>query len=130
MVGFIIGFIVGLVVLFFFWCFFLQLFYIWKIWLVIKLMLIFIKELYLVNVSVLKIIMFLKMNICLGIFVFKMELMEDWEIMLFLLLIILILGMFVMDIFDDWLIFYIYVMDIEDVEKVIYDICVFFEKVI
>lgn len=128
--GFITGFIAGLAALFFFRRFFSQPFYIWKIWSVIKLMLIFIKELYLANVSVLKTIMSPKMNIRPGIFAFKTELTEDWEITPLSLLITLTPGTLVMDISDDRSILYIHAMDIEDAEKAIHDIRVSFEKAI
>lgn len=114
----------------FFRRFFSRPFYIWKIWSVIKLALIFIKELYLANVSVLKTVISPKLNIRPGIFAFKTELTEDWEITLLSLLITLTPGTLVMDISDDRSILYIHAMDIEDAEKAIHDIRVSFEKAI
>ncbi|QKP73245.1 Na+/H+ antiporter subunit E [Bacillus amyloliquefaciens] len=128
--GFMTGFIAGLAALFFFRRFFSRPFYIWKIWSVIKLALIFIKELYLANVSVLKTVISPKLNIRPGIFAFKTELTEDWEITLLSLLITLTPGTLVMDISDDRSILYIHAMDIEDAEKAIHDIRVSFEKAI
>ncbi|MCP6682436.1 Na+/H+ antiporter subunit E [Bacillus nakamurai] len=128
--GFIIGFIVGLAALFFFRRFFSRPFYVWKIWSLVKLFLIFMKELYLANVSVLQTIMSPKLNIRPGIFAFKTELTEDWEITLLSLLITLTPGTLVMDISDDRSILYIHAMDIDDAEKAIHDIRVSFEKAI
>ena len=128
--GFMTGFIAGLAALFFFRRFFSRPFYIWKIWSVIRLMLTFIKELYLANVSVLKTVISPKLNIRPGIFAFKTELTEDWEITLLSLLITLTPGTLVMDISDDRSILYIHAMDIEDAEKAIHDIRVSFEKAI
>ncbi|KXZ13371.1 cation:proton antiporter [Bacillus nakamurai] len=128
--GFIIGFIAGLAALFFFRRFFSRPFYVWKIWSLVKLFLIFMKELYLANVSVLQTIMSPKLNIRPGIFAFKTELTEDWEITLLSLLITLTPGTLVMDISDDRSILYIHAMDIDDAEKAIHDIRVSFEKAI
>ncbi|MCG8396976.1 Na+/H+ antiporter subunit E [Bacillus atrophaeus] len=129
-VSFVTGFVLGMVSLFFFRRFFAHPFYLWKLWAVIKLVLIFIKELYLANVSVLKAIIKPKLNIRPGIFAFKTVLTEDWEITLLSLLITLTPGTLVMDISDDGDILYIHAMDIEDAEKAIHDIRVSFEKAI
>lgn len=95
---------------------------------IIKLCFIFIKELYLANVSVMKSVLSPKLNIRPGIFAFKTELTKDWEITMLSLLITLTPGTLVMDISDDRTILYIHAMDIEDAEKAIFDIRESFEK--
>ncbi|MGV4323075.1 Na+/H+ antiporter subunit E [Bacillus mojavensis] len=128
--GFITGFILGMISLFFFRRFLAHPFYLWKIFPIIKLFLIFIRELYLANVSVLKTVLSPKLDIKPGIFAFKTELTTDWEITLLSLLITLTPGTLVMDISDDRTILYIHAMDIEDAEKAIFDIRESFEKAI
>lgn len=128
--GFITGFILGMISLFFFRRFLAHPFYLWKIFSIIKLFLIFIRELYLANVSVLKTVLSPKLDIKPGIFAFKTELTTDWEITLLSLLITLTPGTLVMDISDDRTILYIHAMDIEDAEKAIFDIRESFEKAI
>lgn len=128
--GFITGFILGMVSLFFFRRFLAHPFYLWKMFSIIKLFLIFIRELYLANVSVLKTVLSPKLDIKPGIFAFKTELTTDWEITLLSLLITLTPGTLVMDISDDRTILYIHAMDIEDAEKAIFDIRESFEKAI
>ncbi|MCY7919455.1 Na+/H+ antiporter subunit E [Bacillus vallismortis] len=129
-VGFITGYILGMVSLFFFRRFFTRQFYLWKMFTIVKLFLIFLKELYLANVSVMKTILSPKLNIKPGIFAFKTELTQDWEITLLSLLITLTPGTLVMDISDDKTILYIHALDIEDAEKAIFDIRESFEKAI
>jgi multicomponent Na+:H+ antiporter subunit E len=128
--GFITGFILGMISLFFFRRFLAHPFYLWKMFSIIKLFLIFIRELYLANVSVLKTVLSPKLEIKPGIFAFKTELTTDWEITLLSLLITLTPGTLVMDISDDRTILYIHAMDIEDAEKAIFDIRESFEKAI
>ncbi|MBE1866948.1 Na+/H+ antiporter subunit E [Bacillus subtilis] len=128
--GFITGYILGMLSLFFFRRFFTRQFYLWKLFSIIKLCFIFIKELYLANVSVMKSVLSPKLNIRPGIFAFKTELTKDWEITLLSLLITLTPGTLVMDISDDRTILYIHAMDIEDAEKAIFDIRESFEKAI
>ncbi|MCC2930551.1 Na+/H+ antiporter subunit E [Bacillus sp. LBG-1-113] len=128
--GFITGFILGMISLFFFRRFLVHPFYLWKMFSIIKLFLIFIRELYLANVSVLKTVLSPKLDIKPGIFAFKTELTTDWEITLLSLLITLTPGTLVMDISDDRTILYIHAMDIEDAEKAIFDIRESFEKAI
>ncbi|MCY8104916.1 MULTISPECIES: Na+/H+ antiporter subunit E [Bacillus] len=128
--GFITGFILGMISLFFFRRFLAHPFYLWKMFSIIKLFLIFIRELYLANVSVLKTVLSPKLDIKPGIFAFKTELTTDWEITLLSLLITLTPGTLVMDISDDRTILYIHAMDIEDAEKAIFDIRESFEKAI
>ncbi|MGN7375386.1 Na+/H+ antiporter subunit E [Bacillus halotolerans] len=128
--GFITGFILGMISLFFFRRFLAHPFYLWKTFSIIKLFLIFIRELYLANISVLKTVLSPKLDIKPGIFAFKTELTKDWEITLLSLLITLTPGTLVMDISDDRTILYIHAMDIEDAEKAIFDIRESFEKAI
>ncbi|MCY8423128.1 Na+/H+ antiporter subunit E [Bacillus vallismortis] len=128
--GFITGYILGMASLFFFRRFFTRQFYLWKMFTIVKLFLIFLKELYLANVSVMKTILSPKLNIKPGIFAFKTELTQDWEITLLSLLITLTPGTLVMDISDDKTILYIHALDIEDAEKAIFDIRESFEKAI
>ncbi|SCA87559.1 Na+/H+ antiporter subunit E [Bacillus glycinifermentans] len=129
-VGFITGYAMGLFSLFLLRRFFPRRFYVLNIWAIIMLLLIFIKELLLANLSVLKTILAPKLKNKPGIFAFKTDLKADWEITTLANLITLTPGTLVIDISDDRSILYIHAVDIDDAEKAIYDIRHSFEETI
>ncbi|UIN45406.1 Na+/H+ antiporter subunit E [Bacillus licheniformis] len=128
--GFVIGYAIGLFSLFLMRRFFRRRFYLINIWAIVKLLFIFIKELVLANVSVLKTILSPRLKNKPGIFAFKTELKADWEITTLANLISLTPGTLVVDISDDRSILYIHAVDIDDAEKAISDIRVSFEEAI
>ncbi|PRR90843.1 MULTISPECIES: Na+/H+ antiporter subunit E [unclassified Bacillus (in: firmicutes)] len=128
--GFVSGYILGVVAIFMLRRFFPQRFYGFALYSIFKLVVIFIRELLLANLSVLKTILSPKLQIKPGIFAFRTDLKRDWEITVLANLITLTPGTLVIDISDDRSILYIHAMDIEDAEKAIHDIRVSFEKAI
>ncbi|MGE6629903.1 Na+/H+ antiporter subunit E [Bacillus sp. NPDC077027] len=128
--GFISGYVLGLLAIFMLRHFFPQRFYGYAVYAILKLLIIFIRELLLANLSVLKTIIAPKLDIKPGIFAFRTELKSDWEITTLANLITLTPGTLVIDISDDRSILYIHAMDIEDAEKAIHDIHVSFEEAI
>jgi multicomponent Na+:H+ antiporter subunit E len=128
--SFIIGYILGLIVTFAFRRFFNSRFYMERVFAVISLILLFLKELILSNISVLKTLLRPKLDIKPGIFALPTDLKKDWEITLLANLITLTPGTLVVDISYDNKILYIHTLDIPDVDEAIDDIKNTFEKAI
>lgn len=128
--SFIGGYLIGLIMIYFMRGFFPQRFYLNKIIAVVKLLILFIKELILSNFSILKIIMKPKLDISPGIFALPTELQKDWEITVLANLITLTPGTLVIDISDDKKLLYIHTMDLKDIDDAVYSIKNTFEKAI
>ncbi|WP_096156831.1 MULTISPECIES: Na+/H+ antiporter subunit E [Bacillus] len=101
-----------------------------RVWAATKLLLIFLRELILSNIQVIKDILKPKLDIKPGIFAMPTDLKSNWEITLLSLLISLTPGTLVMDISDDNKILYIHAMNMPDVDKIISDIKHNFEEAI
>jgi multicomponent Na+:H+ antiporter subunit E len=129
-VTFLVGYFFGLLIIFVFRRFFQSRFYLYRILAVLRLLLIFIKELILSNIAVLRVILKPKLDIRPGIFALSTELEKDWEITILANLITLTPGTLVLDISPDNKILYIHAMDIEDAEEAIESIKNTFEKAI
>ncbi|ALC84612.1 MULTISPECIES: Na+/H+ antiporter subunit E [Bacillaceae] len=127
---FIVGYILGLLMLFMVRKSFSTRFYLDKVWAVIKLTLLFLKELTLSNFSVLMLIIKPKMPIRPAIFAMPTVLEKDWEITLLSSLITLTPGTIVIDISDDNKTLYIHSLDFEDIDEAIQSIQNTFEKAI
>lgn len=127
---FIVGYILGLLMLFMVRRSFSTRFYLDKVWAVIKLTLLFLKELTLSNFSVLMLIIKPKMPIRPAIFAMPTVLEKDWEITLLSSLITLTPGTIVIDISDDNKTLYIHSLDFEDIDEAIQSIQNTFEKAI
>ena len=127
---FIVGYLLGLLVVFFMRRFFSSRFYIHRLYAILKLLLIFFKELMLSNLAVLKVIFQPKLNIQPGIFALETKLKEDWEITLLANLITLTPGTLVVDVSEDNKTLYIHAMDIGDVDEAVESIRQSFEKAI
>ncbi|CAM3777169.1 Na+/H+ antiporter subunit E [Mesobacillus zeae] len=127
---FFIGYFFGLLIIFTFRRFFSTNFYLNKVLAVIKLFLIFNKELFLSNIAVLKVILRPKLNIKPGIFALPTELTEDWEITILANLITLTPGTLVVDVSPDNKILYVHAMNIDDTQEAIDSIKNSFEKAI
>ncbi|MBM7714010.1 Na+/H+ antiporter subunit E [Siminovitchia sp. FSL H7-0308] len=127
---FIVGYLLGLLVVFFMRRFFSTRFYIHRLYAILKLLLIFFKELMLSNLAVLKVIFQPKLNIQPGIFALETKLKEDWEITLLANLITLTPGTLVVDVSEDNKTLYIHAMDIGDVDEAVESIRQSFEKAI
>ncbi|WP_108670689.1 Na+/H+ antiporter subunit E [Peribacillus acanthi] len=127
---FLVGYLLGLIIIYGMRRFFGSRFYLYRVWAVIVLILIFIKELLLSNLSVLSVILKPKLDIKPGIFALPTELKQDWEITILANLITLTPGTLVIDVSYDNKILYIHAMDIQDVEDSIQSIKNTFEKAI
>ncbi|MFJ7827488.1 Na+/H+ antiporter subunit E [Psychrobacillus sp. NPDC096623] len=127
---FIVGYILGLLMLFMLRKSLSTRFYMDRLWAVIKLGTLFIKELVLSNISVLKLILKPTMPIRPAIFAMPTVLEQDWEITLLSSLITLTPGTIVIDISDDNKILYIHSIDFEDIDEAIESIRNTFEKAI
>ena len=110
---FFTGYLIGLLVMYLMHRFFRQPFYIKKVWSIIKLLFLFLKELIVSSAVVLKQICSPKMNITPGIFTYETALQSDLEITALALLLTLTPGSVVMEITEDGHTFYIHAMDIE-----------------
>lgn len=128
--SFIKGYIFGLIIIFVFRRFFNSRFYLGRIYAVIKLTLIFLRELILSNIAVLKVVLKPKLDMQPGIFAYETVLTEDWEITVLSSLITLTPGTLVVDVSDDNKILYIHAMDIADVDEAVSSIQSTFERAI
>ncbi|MRX73576.1 Na+/H+ antiporter subunit E [Bacillus lacus] len=127
---FLIGYFFGLVILYILRRFFDRRFYIFNVLAAIKLLLIFIRELILSNIAVLKVILSPKLMNRPGIFALETELTKDWEITILSNLITLTPGTLVLEVSPDNKILYIHAMDIKDAEEAKQSIRNTFEKAI
>lgn len=127
---FIVGYLLGLLMLFMLRKSFSSRFYMDRLWAVIKLASLFLKELVLSNFSVLKLILQPTMPIRPAIFAMPTVLEQDWEITLLSSLITLTPGTVVIDISDDNKTLYIHSIDFEDIDEAIESIRNTFEKAI
>jgi len=127
---FIIGYLLGLLILMVFRHFFNDRFYLLRVYAVIKLILLFFRELLLSNIAVLKVILKPRLTITPGIFALETKLTKDWEITILANLITLTPGTLVLNISDDNKTLYIHAMDLADKQEAIDSIKNTFERAI
>lgn len=128
--NFITGFIVGLSLIFIMRRFFPTEFYLKKVFSIIHLIYLFIMELILSSVLMIKQILRPKLNITPGIFSFETELEGDLEITVLALLLTLTPGSVVLEITKDSNVFYIHAMDIPESRDAVLKAKSTFEKAI
>lgn len=128
--SFFLGFLIGLALIFTLRRFFHYKFYLIKVLAIIKLLLLFLKEIVLSNIMVAKHVISPKLNIRPGIFAFPTELKSDWEITILACLITLTPGTLTLEVSPKGNILYIHAIDIPDAEEVILQIKNSFEKAI
>jgi multicomponent Na+:H+ antiporter subunit E len=128
--SFFVGFLLGLLIIYAFRRFFTGRFYLLRVWAIISLIVLFIKELILANISVLMAIIRPKLDIKPGIFALPTELKSDWEITILANLITLTPGTLVVDISFDNKILYIHSIDMPDADEAVNEIKNTFEKAI
>jgi multicomponent Na+:H+ antiporter subunit E len=128
--AFIVGYFWGMVLLFIFRSYFPNRFYLHRMYAIFKLMVLFLKELVLSNLTVLKHVLKPKLNIKPGIFALPTELTNDWEIMLLANLITLTPGTLTVDVSPDNSILYIHAVNIDDIKDSVDSIKNTFEKAI
>lgn len=127
---FIVGYLLGLFMLLMLRKSFTTRFYMDRVWAVVKLVLLFLKELILSNISVLLLIIKPKMPIRPAIFAMPTVLTQDWEITLLSSLITLTPGTIVIAISDDNKTLYIHTIDFDNADDAIDSIKNTFEKAI
>lgn len=127
---FIIGYILGLLILIVFHHFFNERFYLLRVYAVMKLVLLFFRELLLSNIAVLKVILKPRLTITPGIFALETKLTKDWEITTLANLITLTPGTLVVNVSADNKTLYIHAMDLADKQEAIDNIKNTFEKAI
>jgi len=128
--SFVIGYLLGAIILYLFRRFFDTPFYLRKVVSVVKLILIFIRELLVANLDVFKTIIRPKLELTPGIFTYETSLKKDWEITLLSILITLTPGTLVMDISPDNKTLYIHALNIREINEMIDGIRNSFEQVI
>lgn len=128
--SFIKGYFFGLIIIFVFRRFFKSRFYLGNIYAALKLTLIFLRELILSNIAVIKVVLKPKLDMRPGIFAYETVLTKDWEITILSSLITLTPGTLVVEVSDDNKILYIHAMDIDDVDEAKNSIRNSFEKAI
>jgi multicomponent Na+:H+ antiporter subunit E len=129
-ISFIKGYIFGLLVIFVLRRYFNSRFYLVRLWSFIKLIFIFIRELILSNVAIVKIVLKPRLDMRPAIFAMGTELTKDWQIMLLSNLITLTPGTLVIDVSEDNKTLFIHAMNIGEVEDEINSIKNSFEKAI
>ena len=127
---FVIGYLIGFILLLMMRRFFSERLYIDRLWASVKLTLLFIRELMMSNISVLRLVLRPKLNIQPRIFALPTDLKQDWEITLLSSLITLTPGTIVVHVSDDQNILYVHAIDADDVADAIDSIKNTFEKAI
>ncbi|WP_158737498.1 Na+/H+ antiporter subunit E [Alteribacillus sp. YIM 98480] len=128
--GLVSGYVIGLGILFLLRNFFPSRFYFIGVMAILKLIVIFLKELILSSFEVMGQIMQPKLNIQPGIFAMDIELKQEWEVTVLSCLITLTPGTLVVNVSPDNKTLYIHAMHLPDVEKAKRDIKNTFEKAI
>lgn len=128
--GFLIGFILGAIALIIMRRFFKSRLYIGRVWSIISLILLFLKELILANIAVLKVVLKPKLDMQPAFFKYETALTEEWELTLLSSLITLTPGTVVVHISDDNKYLYIHAIDAADIDETIASIRDSFEKAI
>ncbi|MGP4071442.1 Na+/H+ antiporter subunit E [Piscibacillus sp. B03] len=128
--SFFTGYLVGMALLFFLRRFVPDAYYLERVWKIITLILLFIKELVLSTWSVVKLAYKPKLKVEPGIFALPTDLKSNWEITLLANLISLTPGTLSVAVSDDYTTIYIHAMDMPDVEEEINDIKNTFERAI
>jgi multicomponent Na+:H+ antiporter subunit E len=128
--GFAIGYLVGLLLIVLMRRFFSYRLYTHRVWAVIFLFFLFLKELILANFSVFKLVIQPRLSIRPAIFELETELTRDWEVTLLAALITLTPGTLVVAISDDQKKLYIHAIDFEDIDGAVQAIKTTFERAI
>jgi multicomponent Na+:H+ antiporter subunit E len=128
--SFITGYLIGLLAVYLLRNFLPGRFYVKRLYLIIKLVFIFIIELVKAHIDVVKIVISPKIDIHPGFYAYPNDLEEDWEVALLSSLITLTPGTVVVAISDDYSVIYIHGLDMDDADEEIATIKSAFENVI
>ncbi|SPU21210.1 monovalent cation/H+ antiporter subunit E [Niallia circulans] len=127
---FFAGYLVGIGILYVMRRFFFNEFYLHRLFAVVKLLIIFIRELFYSSVVLIKQILSPKLKITPGIFTYRTELKSDVEITALALLLTLTPGSVVIEISPSNDVFYIHAMDIPESKNSVLRAMTTFEKAI
>lgn len=127
---FLTGFVIGMVIIFFMHRFFGQQFYLRRLIMTARLILIFISEILQSSVLVLKQILTPKLKLTPGIITYKTELESDGEVTTLAMLLTLTPGSVVMEVSPEGNVFYIHAIDVENSREALYSSLKRFEKAI
>lgn len=128
--AFIIGYLLGIIFLLAVRKMLPGRFYLASIWALIKLAVLFLKELVLANIAVLKVVLKPKLDLEPAFFKYETTLTKEWEITLLSSLITLTPGTVVVHLSDDNKTLFIHAIDVDDIDDVIDSIRNSFEKAI
>ena len=129
-ISFIKGYLFGLLVIYVFRRYFQSRFYLFRVWAFIKLIFIFLKELIMSNISIVKIVLKPKLDMHPGIFALETDLTKDWQITLLSSLITLTPGTLVITVSEDNKTLFVHAMDMGEIEVEINNIKNTFERAI
>ncbi|MBR2564816.1 MAG: Na+/H+ antiporter subunit E [Paenibacillus sp.] len=129
-ISFLTGYILGLLLIGAMRRFFPQRLYIVRVWAIIKLILLFLKELVRASIEMIREIIRPELHIRPGIFSYRTQLSSDWEVTLLCMLISLTPGSLPLEISGNKRKLFIHALDIKDEEKLRNDIRNTFEKAI
>lgn len=129
-VDFLVGYVIGIFILLFLHRFMGFNFYLRRVWKIFLLIMLFLKELVLANIAVVKVVLSPKMNIQPGIIAVPTKLEKEWELSLLASLITLTPGTLSMDFSEDNKYIYIHAIDIQNKQAMIRDIQESFERAI
>ncbi|OMG01248.1 Na+/H+ antiporter subunit E [Paenibacillus sp. FSL R7-0337] len=115
--GFIIGYVLGVAVLVVMRRFFGGRLYLGKIWAVLKLVALLLRELVVSSYVVVKAVLRPNLNIRPAILMYHTELKSDWEVAVLITMLCLTPGSVVLEVSKDNRTLYIHAMDIQDVEQ-------------
>lgn len=127
---FLTGYLIGIGILFLMHRFFGTKFYLLRVYSTIKLLLIFVSELFQSSLLIMKQILSPKLNIKPGIFTYEHSMEGDYELTTLALLLTLTPGSVVMEVSPDGKIFYIHAMDVETSRDSVLKSIKVFEKAI
>ncbi|TLS53552.1 Na+/H+ antiporter subunit E [Paenibacillus antri] len=129
-VGFVVGYFIGMAFLFGLRRFFKKPFYLRKVWAIVKLLGLFLKELVLSNIAVIGHIVRPRLTVRPGVFAYRTELRSDWEVTLLACLITLTPGTLTLEVSPGQDTLYIHAIDIGDADELKRQIKGSFERAI
>ena len=127
---FLTGFVIGIFIIYFMHRFFHQQFYLRRLLMAVKLVLIFIYEIFTSSIIVLKQILSPKLNLTPGIISYKTELETAGEITTLALLLTLTPGSVVLEVSPEDNMLYIHAIDVENAKEFLFQSLKKFEKAI
>ncbi|QQK75784.1 Na+/H+ antiporter subunit E [Salicibibacter cibarius] len=129
-VEFVIGYVIGLGVIFFLRRSLPQPFYLQRVWAIIKLIALFVKELVVANLDMIRVVLSPKLNVTPGIVAVHTNLKTDWEVTILSMCITLTPGTMTMDYSEDGRTLYIHCIHVKNTQEVIDDVRNNFERAI